>query len=40
MKKTYSSPELDELLISDEDILEGSGETAEKENIFDTSELF
>lgn len=40
MKKTYSSPELEELLMSTEDILEGSGETAENENLFDTSDLF
>lgn len=40
MKKTYSSPELEKLLMSAEDILEGSGETAERENLFDTSELF
>ena len=40
MKKTYSSPELEKLMMSAEDILEGSGETAENENLFDTSELF
>ena len=40
MKKNYSSPELEELLMSTEDILEGSGETAENENLFDTSDLF
>lgn len=40
MKKTYSSPELEELLMSAEDILEGSGETPEKENLFDASDLF
>lgn len=40
MKKIYTSPELEKISVSYEDILEGSGETAENENLFDTSVLF
>lgn len=40
MKKIYTSPELEKFCVSYEDILKGSGETAENENLFDASELF
>lgn len=40
MKKIYTSPEFEKISVSYEDILEGSGEAPENENIFDTSVLF